>query len=122
MADGRGKTAGSRRTQFRPGQANNPRGRTPGVAAAIKQLVGESGEKLWQAWSVVAFGDDAAAEKVLGKRVKIGIGDKMKALAELRDSGFGRPMQTMQTDAGAIAVPESVSFVIRKAEGAENKT
>lgn len=113
----RGQTEGSRRTQFQPGRSGNPGGRAKGVAAAIKKLVGEDGQKLWDAWYAVAFGNDQAITDVLGKSVKVTAADKMRALAELRDSGFGRPMQSMTTDQGdTVAVPESIQFVIRKAD------
>ena len=114
---------GSKTTQFQPGNRANPGGRPKGVAAAIKKLVGEDGQKLWNAWYAVAFGDDQAVTNALGRSVKITAADKMRALAELRDSGFGRPMQSMTADNGdTVAVPESVAFVFRKADDGAGKS
>jgi hypothetical protein len=83
---------------WKPGQSGNPGGRPKGVRSLIQRQVGENAEKLVEAWQLIAFGDDAAIKAKLGIETPPRWQDRMDALKELADRGFGRPVQGLEHD------------------------
>jgi hypothetical protein len=83
-------------TQFRPGQSGNPGGRPKGIRELIQKRVGNDAAKLVDLWCLVAFGDDAEVKARLGASHPPRWQDRMAALQELADRGFGRPTQGLE--------------------------
>ena len=82
-------------TQFKPGNNANPGGRPKGFANKIKALCGEDYEKLAVGLYTVAFGTSVERLDFFGEDVKVTAKDRVLAMKELRDSGPGRPVQTL---------------------------
>jgi hypothetical protein len=83
-------------TQFKPGQPSaNPGGRPKGFANKIKALCGDDYDKLADGLFMIAFGTKGQREEFFGEDVKVTAKDRVAALKELRDSGPGRPVQTL---------------------------
>ena len=93
---GRGPEA----TRFKPGQSGNPGGRPHGLRSLIQKRVGKDGQKLVEAWCLLAFSDDAEVMAKLGTKQPPRWQDRIAALQELADRGFGRPTQTLEHDHG----------------------
>ena len=85
--------------KFVRGSSGNPGGRPKGLAALIRQKVGDSGEKL----VTIAFkiaNDNSALDK-----------DRLTAIGWLADHGFGKPLQAIELDArlgGSVSLAQSV--------------
>lgn len=84
-------------TQFKPGQPSaNPGGRPKGFATKIKELCGENYEQIALGLYLIAKGTAAQRKKFFGEDIKVDTKDRVAALRELRDSGPGRPVQTLE--------------------------
>jgi uncharacterized protein DUF5681 len=81
--------------QFKPGQSGNPGGRSKGFATKIKELCGDDYEKIAEGLFAIAFGTAAARSKFFGETVNVTTKDRIAAAIALRDSGPGRPAQTL---------------------------
>ncbi len=77
---------------FRPGQSGNPGGRPKSLLTGIRQHVGHDGEKLVEAWATIAFGTATAIRKQFGRVTKVTTRDRLMAMKELADRGWGRPL------------------------------
>ena len=87
--------SGSARTQFKPGQSGNPGGKSKGFATIIKGLCGDDYEKIATGFALIAWGSDEQRREFFGTTVKVSAKDRLIAMRELRDSGPGRPVQTL---------------------------
>jgi hypothetical protein len=84
---------------FQPGASGNPGGRPKGFAARIKELTGgDDYPRIAEGFAVLAFGSPAERKKFFGEVVQVTARDRIAALIELRDSGPGRPAQTVIAD------------------------
>lgn len=82
---------------WKPGQSGNPGGRPKGFAVRVKKRCGKEGQKLVEAFALIAFGSDADCKTFFGEVLDRSVKDRLQALGELADRGFGRPL-TLQPD------------------------
>ena len=82
-------------TQFKPGNNANPGGRPKGFANKIKALCGDDYDKIADGLFMIAFGTATQRHEFFGETVNVSAKDRVAALKELRDSGPGRPVQTL---------------------------
>jgi hypothetical protein len=90
---------------FRRGQSGNPGGRPVGFVGRIKERCGEDYEQIVDGLYLIAFGTAAQRRRFFGEDVKVETRDRLNAIVELRDSGPGRPVQTVDLGDGSPDVP-----------------
>lgn len=91
-------------TQFGPGNKANPGGRPKGFANRIKELCGDDYEQIARGLYLIAKGTDEEIRAFYGATFKRSAKDRALAWKELRDSGPGRPAQTLVHNGDAPAV------------------
>jgi hypothetical protein len=92
------------------GQSGNPGGRPKGFAHRIQKTCGKDGRKLVKGWTAIAFGTDDDVKAVFGEVLKRTVEDRHKAMIELANRGFGRPMTLEPEDAGVTARPVIINL------------
>lgn len=90
--------------RFRRGQSGNPGGRPKGLRSLIQRVVGHDGEKLVEFWALVAFADDAEVQRRLGTDQAPRWQDRMAALEELANRGFGRPAPSLDQESSGVGI------------------
>lgn len=90
-------------TPWQPGQSGNPGGRPKSFAKKIRELCGNTDDfaRLAEGFMVMAFGSAKQRKAFFGETVRVSAKDKLLAMRELRDSGPGRPMQTVAVQSNA---------------------
>ena len=89
--------------RFRNGVSGNGR---PADVGRIKPATGgDDYPKLVKGFAVIAFGTAKQREKFFGEPVEVSTRDRLAAMTELRDSGPGRPVQTVDLGDGSREVP-----------------
>lgn len=88
---------------WKPGQSGNPGGRSKGIMAFVKERCGESGERLILALEAIALGNAEDHKRVFGvkRALHVTTRDRISALQELLDRGFGRAIQSMEVNTTA---------------------
>ena len=89
---GRGRAAGSLATQFKPGESGNLGGRPRALRCSVQDKV--AADNLVDFWRLVAFGSDGEIREQFGTTSGPRWSDRMTAVVELADRGFGKPGQT----------------------------
>lgn len=92
-------------TPYRPGQSGNPGGRPAGILAQVRRRAGESGEKIIEGFAVLAWGRADEIAAFFGDALRPTVRDRMDALRELADRGFGRAVQTVESSSDGVALP-----------------
>lgn len=96
-------------TQFKPGNNANPGGRPKGFATKIKELCGDDYEKIARGLYMIAFGAAHERAEFFGESVRVSAKDRIAAAVALRDSGPGKPVQTLE-HRGDVPQPRKVSY------------
>ncbi len=76
---------------FQPGVSGNPGGRPAGLAARVREELGNDGQKLIDFWKLLAFGTAEDIEKAYGEKPKLR--DRQAAADSLADRGYGKVIQ-----------------------------
>ena len=105
---------------FQPGQSGNPGGRPKGFARTVQSKAGKNGRKLVEAFWLIAHGTPKEREEFFGEPVKVSTKDRLVALAELADRGWGRPAQAIDVNgAGGQQVAVFVTTGVPGDEGGQ---
>ena len=87
--------------RFAKGVSGNPGGRPAGVRAEVQKRFGKNGAKAIEAFALIALADAAKITKFFGGTPYVPtLRERMEALRELLDRGFGRAVQTFETPDG----------------------
>lgn len=78
------------------GQSGNPGGRPKGLGESVRKLVGNDGEKLIQALLAIAVGKAEDRKKLFGAGVRVSLRDRLEAIKQLCDRGWGKPIQSIE--------------------------
>lgn len=84
--------------RFQPGQSGNPGGRPKGyagLAAAVREKVGDDGGKLIDALFMLAKGTPNERKAFFGEPVKMTAKDRREAINDILDRGWGKAPQTV---------------------------
>lgn len=80
--------------KFVKGQSGNPGGRPKSLLSAVRRIVGDDGGDLVESWRLIAFGTQKQIEAKYG--AKATMRERLLAMQELADRGFGRPVQSVE--------------------------
>ena len=86
--------------QFRPGQSGNLAGRPKGLTSEVQRRAGKNGKKLAEGLWLLAYGSPEAREQHFGEPVRVNTKERLIAIGELLDRGWGRPAALVGVETG----------------------
>lgn len=88
-------------TKWKPGQTGNPGGRPKGIARLVRDVIGPRGmEEVIRAQHMIALGRHPLANELGEDAPMVQARECTGAAAWLRDTGFGRPQQSVDLTSG----------------------
>ena len=86
--------------RWRPGESGNISGRPKGLVAAVQEKAGKDGNKLVEGLWLLAYGTPAAREAHFGEAVSVSTKDRLLAISQLLDRGWGRAPMLLGVETG----------------------
>ena len=86
--------------QFRPGQSGNLAGRPKGLTSEVQRRAGKNGKKLVEGLFLIAYGTPEQRETHFGEPVSVNTKERLIAISQLLDRGWGRPATLLGIEAG----------------------
>lgn len=85
---------------WRPGQSGNPGGRPKSLLGSVRDVCGNNGQRIVEALALIAFGTQTELRRQFGRSAASSTKDRLTALRELADRGFGRTIS--EATSGAV--------------------
>ena len=86
--------------RWRPGESGNLSGRPAGLVAAVQEKAGKDGRKLVDGLWLLAYGTPEQRKQHFGETVTVSTKDRLLAISQLLDRGWGRPAALIGVESG----------------------
>ena len=108
--------------RWRPGESGNISGRPKGLVAAVQEKAGKDGKKLVDGLWLLAYGTPEAREQHFGEPVRVNTKERLLAIGELLDRGWGRPAALLGVETGPSLLGLLMEVTARPAPGSDEAT
>ena len=109
--------------RWRPGESGNISGRPKGLVAAVQEKAGKDGKKLVEGLWLLAYGRPEQREAHFGEPVSVNTKERLLAIGQLLDRGWGRPTALLGIESGPSLLGLLVEMTARtSAPGSEGTT
>ena len=108
--------------RWRPGESGNLSGRPKGLTAAVQEKAGKDGRKLVEDLWILVHATAAERESHFGEPVKVSTKERLIAISELLDRGWGRPAALVGVETGPSLLGLLMEVTARPAPGSDEAT